>query len=290
MRKGWPFMLLVFAAACMSSSPAGEVGSAPRPFPQPAPETQVTRVHSWVFARDSSEHAYRSTTQVVLQAGSLTDTSYLRAYYDLAWKPQGSGARANGIIHEMTYEAGSRTGSLPGAPTAADTPFSGGTFGVALRIDTIGGRALDTSGCVASPGNTAAHLYRQAFYPPMDLRIGETWADTSTVTTCHDLVPVSVTVVRTYSVGGELRSTGKTTLLVTRTDQSTGRGDGSSGQHRVAITSQGSGSARLFLDPVTGLLDSSSIEHRSTISITTSGRTQVFSQMIRESVHQSLNQ
>jgi hypothetical protein len=279
-------MPLVLAAACVSSGPTGGTESTPRP--QPFPETPAPHVRSWIFTRDSSAQAYVSSTQVVLQTGGLTDTSHVRARYDLAWKPRASGARVTGIIREMVFEAGSRTGGQPRTLTAGDTPFSGESHGAAPRIDSLGGRPLDTGGCVGSPGNAAAYLSRQAFYPPQDLRLGQTWTDTGTVLTCHDLVPVSLTAVRTYSVEGEVRTPGKTVLVITRTEQSTGAGEGSSGQHRVAITSQGSGSARFLLAPATGLLDSSSIEHRSTISITTSGRTQVFSQAIRETVNRTL--
>jgi len=109
--------------------------------------------------------------------------------------------------------------------------------------------------------------------------------DSTSSTTCHGLTPIDVTLASTYKVMGDTNHRGLAAILIERTAVILTEGQGSDGQHTVAITGNGSAAGKFYVDRVTGLLLGSEDRQRMKIIVASSGRRQEFSQTVIEQVN-----
>jgi hypothetical protein len=105
-----------------------------------------------------------------------------------------------------------------------------------------------------------------------------------TFSSCNGEIPISTTIIRSFRVIGDDLTNGLPTILISRTDRLQANGSGSEGQHRVEVSSSGSGSAQLWITPESGRLIHSSGKFSGVVTILASGRRQVFNQTLVEQI------
>jgi len=84
---------------------------------------------------------------------------------------------------------------------------------------------------------------------------------------------------------GDTNHRGLAAILIERTGVISTEGQGSDGQHTVAITGNGSAAGEFYVDRVTGLLLGSEDRQIMKIIVASSGRRQEFSQTVLERVN-----
>ena len=117
---------------------------------------------------------------------------------------------------------------------------------------------------------------------PATLTAGATWTDSSTVDGCSGTIPTTTRTESRYTVVGDTTIGGITALQIHRADTLSAKGDGTQGQHRIALSATGTASTEIFVDPATGHFVGIDETQQTTVDITTSGRTQRFLQNVHE--------
>jgi hypothetical protein len=102
------------------------------------------------------------------------------------------------------------------------------------------------------------------------------------VPACSGALQIVLTTIRTYVVAGQALRGALPVIVIDRQDRVRAKGEGTLGQHRISILSQGSGSARIYLDHATGLLQESETRQAVDLVIGSSGRSQRFRQVVEE--------
>ncbi len=167
-------------------------------------------------------------------------------------------------------------------PLAVPLAFTGRLVAGGFHLDSLNGQAPGTGDC-RNPGlNNLSPLRQSLVAVPLTLAPGTAWVDSSTVTVCSGSVPLQLSAVKSYRVSGEGNRNGAPVIIIDRTDRFTASGEGTQGQHRVTVTTRGSGSAKVYVDRTTGFLNSSEGEQQAQVTITASGRTQAFIQTVKE--------
>jgi hypothetical protein len=127
-------------------------------------------------------------------------------------------------------------------------------------------------------------IQRALIISPTQLQKGLTWTDSTDTSICSGPVPVSLTAVRSYRVMGETKQGESPAILLERQDRTISTGEGSEGQHRIQIKSQGNGHSTILIDVQSGALIEMTTVNSTTAAVTTSGRTQQFVQTTRERI------
>ncbi len=160
--------------------------------------------------------------------------------------------------------------------------FRGRLVNGGFNLDSINGQPPGIGDCRNQGLNSLSFLRQSLLAVPVLLTAGLTWVDSSTVSACNGSVPLLLTAVKTYTVAGESYRSGSPVIVIDRVDRFTALGEGAQGQHRVTITTRGSGSGKVYVDRASGRLNSSEGELQALVTINASGRTQVFSQTVKE--------
>ncbi|MEJ7760097.1 MAG: hypothetical protein WKF55_10980 [Gemmatimonadaceae bacterium] len=191
----------------------------------------------------------------------------------------------SGNVERYSIEAGSRVGSIPNVVTPI--VFSGNITNGQLSLKTVGPISETTAApvCPNSASTAIAGIRRITFLLPTQISRDMTWIDSTSSTTCHGLTPIDVTLSSTYKVMGDTNHRGNAAILIERTGVISTEGQGSDGQHTVAVTGNGSTAGRFYVDRVTGLLLGSEDRQAMKIIVASSGRRQQFSQTVVERVN-----
>ena len=259
----------------------------PAPASPTSPESGSAR--SWVLTSDARPHVYTAVTSIVFELGADPglgrDSMTISSRFSLSFDRTNSSAQISGNVERYSIEAGSRVGPIaqPSTPIA----FSGNIGNGQLSLNTAES-TLETTAAPACPNSAStaiAGIRRITFLLPAQISRDMTWMDNTSSTTCHGLTPVDVTLTSTYKVIGDTNHRGLAAILIERTGVISTEGQGSDGQHTVAITGNGSAAGKFYVDRVTGLLLGSEDRQRMKIIIASSGRRQEFSQTVLERVN-----
>lgn len=278
-------VLFLFLVAC-SSTPSGS-GSAPTPaVPGTTAERPLTAAIRWTLTPSAEPMGYRSNIVSIIQlpGDPRTDTISATAEYAVALhRLSDNSARVAGMLERFTINPSSEVdSSVPPVrvPLSFVSRFSTG----GLSLDSAADQAFSTSTTCNSALSMVTSLQRSLFLVPTSLASGTTWRDTTTIRGCNGMLPSSMTLIRTFRVRGESSSSGQRSILVERADTTLTSGEGSQGQHRIFISTTGSGLTTIHLDPVTGLLLGSDGNQITRVQIRSSGREQEFRQTTRETI------
>lgn len=119
---------------------------------------------------------------------------------------------------------------------------------------------------------------------PSQLTAGLTWSDSATVDNCVGNAFANTVLAHTYTVMGDTVFNGTKVLHIVRSSVMTAKGEGSEGQHRVLLTTSGTGTTDLYFDVTAGRFLGSLGTQTSLIDVTTSGRLSHFLQQATERV------
>jgi hypothetical protein len=281
----------IIALACAPSiaatPPSPSTGSTENPnvshpiLPGPA---------SWTLEVSTIEHTYLAITGTQLQltdsAITLRDTLAARTEFRISVSREPRSSSIIATVNSFAVQGGSRTGSIetpPQLPLSAIGHLENNKFTFAPAVV----RSPSTS-CTNSAVSTLSVIHRSFILVPFELHTGMTWMDSTSAELCNGSIPIIATSVRTFRVLGESLSGTTPVILLEKHEKLHSTGEGSSGQHRVLLNSEGSGIGQIAIDRATGLLVDDASTYTTTVSIRSSGRDQRFTQVVKEHVTRTM--
>jgi hypothetical protein len=119
---------------------------------------------------------------------------------------------------------------------------------------------------------------------PSQLSAGSTWKDSTIMDNCVGNTFAHTILTNTYAVAGDTLYNGVTALHVKRSSIISANGEGTEGQHRVLLSTNGTGTTDLYFDAAAGRFLGSLGTQTSMVDITTSGQLSHFLQRAIERV------
>lgn len=280
-------------AACSGTLPVPSSRDRPQPAPRVRDEVsheRVAAISGVALIPDSGVRHYLTTSTTVLRLESDTEPSQAVITTALGFsvaysRASSSRTRITGTLTQMivTTEGSS---PAPDQPPLLPLKFTGYLEHGGFHLDSLAGSPPSTvPDCQAAGLSGIAGIQRNFVVPPLLLSTGTTWTDSSTVPVCSGSVQLALTAVRTYTVAGQTMRGLQPVIVVDRKDRTRTAGQGAQGQHGISILSEGSGSARIYLDRTTGLLRESEGAQAVDLVIGSSGRSQRFRQVAEERTH-----
>lgn len=280
-------------AACGRTLPIPASGDRPQPAPGVRDEVsheRVTTISGVTLIPNGDVRHYLTTSTAVLRLESDSGRSQAVVKTALGFSvayshASSSHTRLTGTLTQMTVTT---EGVSPAPDQSPFLPldFTGYLERGGFHLDSLAGSPLSiVLDCQTAALNGIAGIQRNFVVPPLLLSTGTTWTDSSTVPVCSGSVQLALTAVRTYTVAGQTTRGRQPVIVVHRKDRVRTAGQGTQGQHRISILSEGSGSARIYLDRTTGLLRESEGAQTVGLVIGSSGRIQRFSQVAEERTH-----
>ena len=286
------FLSAFFLMACATVS---SVPSLPSPVPDTQEIPSVRSGHpgetvSWSISPSNQPQSYTSLlTTVITQLEASTtrrDSLSTRAHYSVSTTRSADTLLLTGSITEFFVERDKvdiERGAIS-TPFAFTAKLSSHNF---ITQISSANQTQDPTNC-ENPAQTALTvLQRNLFLLPLQLTTAQTWSDSISSVTCSGTLPVTHTVIRTFTVVGPAEVDGNPAIFITEKERTFSKGEGSQEQHRILIEGEGLTIGNLYLDPVSGILLTSNSTNRTTLSIQSSGRVQHFLQNSSEITQKS---
>ncbi len=279
----YPLLILTGCARATTSNP-------PIPETDRSPETVSVTVPGtsrqvWILKSDPTPQRYTSVSNVTLDLASSSgvsrDSMIVTSRYSLTYDRTDESIA--GQVDQYSITAGNRVGPV----SAANVPmqFAGKVTHGQVLIQPSGSAVQGTSvrsGCPDLSLTIISGIRRSILVLPSRISPGMTWQDSTTSTICHGSTPVSLTLTHTYRIIDEVTWRGQPAILIERQGKSLSTGDGSDGQHRVAVAGEGVIRGKLYVDTSSGLVIEAEQDQEMRLTITSSGRSQKFIQTIHE--------
>ena len=278
--------LVFFSFGCARAVSSSEPAPAPESDganPIVAPNTTSGR--SWMIVPATEPHRYRSTTTVIVEllsdSASVRDSlTYLTTFTLLTGTASGSTSFL-GSVDAVSTSAGTHIGSPEPLPLLPLT-FTGHITNAIVVHDALKDRSgnipLD---CSSTALATLKAVHRSVISLPAQLYQNMTWRDSTVFTGCSGTIPTTTISVRGFRVLGEVPHATGLAILLEQTGKLLSTGEGSQGQHRVVIMSQGTATARVQVNRASGALLEWDGQERTSILVT-AGHSQRFTQTVRE--------
>ena len=276
--------LLTTSCTRAASVPESVPGPDPGTVTSPAPST-ASAGRSWTITPGTQPREYLSTTSVTLElisdTAAIRDSFAQRVRFTLLTASASGSTSFLGSINSLTTDAGNRVGPVELLPTFPIT-FTGHITDKTVILDALNGQPRQSTIECSDPALSALSvIHRNIIILPARLVQGMTWKDSTSINGCNGMIPITTISIRTYSVIDEAEAGGRPAILLNRTEKFLSTGEGSQNQHRILITTEGTGTAKIYIDRVSGMLLDSEGEQRADITLR-GGRLQRFSQTARE--------
>lgn len=283
-------LFTIFLYAGCASSPSVPSLPVPTPIAETAPDASVIPPHtSWKITPSSQPQSYSSIlTTVVAQTNIETqrqDTLTIRGLYSIRTTRTADSLSFSGSITGFTVQ-GPMTGTLESQPTLPIL-FTGKISNHNIRAqgpDDLGNSLNSCNNTFRAP---MTMVQRNLFLTPLELIDQQVWTDSTSSIICSGTIPVVITSIRTFHVIGESDLDGNPALVIDENERTFSKGEGSQGQHRVLLETQGSTNGRLYLDRSSGQLLTANLINKTSVSVQSSGRVQYFSQNSTEIVQRT---
>jgi len=263
---------------------SGSVRTEPEPVTDsPEQPAAVSGSHStitqWSIQPSAQSQHYQSVTVAIIDlagtAPAMRDSTLSTIDFSLS------------IVHEPRTAA--YTSSIEAFGKSGGTRFPQNSIGTNLPFAftghiTAGQLTVDSLDCSTEISSALPVIQRALIVSPTHLEKDMTWTDSTTTSICSGAVPVSLTAVRSYRVVGETKQGETPAILLERQDRTSSTGEGTEGQHRIQIKSQGTGRSTILIDVRSGALIEMITVNSTTAAVTTSGRTQQFVQSTHERI------
>ena len=234
---------------------------------------------SWILQPDERRHRYRSSTisSIVMDQPSAEprDSTTLMTNFTVS-----ANRDSRGVLYSITVEGLSLTSASKPSPVVVSEFSSPISFTERLER---GQYSLDPpADCNTQVGIALSAIQRSLVLIPIQLQRGQSWVDSTSTAACSGSIPVTLTALRHYRVMGEITNGTRKGLLLERVDKTSSVGEGSEGQHRIQLRTEGTGNTQILIDPLTGALLKATGANTTLVTVTTSGRSQRFTQTSRE--------
>lgn len=278
------FLTAFLYMGCTSSSRgAGTSIPAPVQLPETAAETQaipITTGASWKIIPTSQPQAYSTllTTVVVEQDGSTPrrDSLTTRANYSISTTKNADSLSFSGSITSFNVQGSASEGTEAHVPVPI--PFTGTLHKHNINTQRSGSQPTSTNLCSEANQASLRIVQRSLFQLPLELTDQQVWKDSTSSIVCSGMLPLTLTSVRTFRMMGESEFEGSPALVIEQTEKTFSKGEGSQGQHRIFIETQGLTNGHLYVDRSSGVLLAADLRNKLSLAIQSSGRVQHFTQ------------
>lgn len=280
--------LLLILAACHAASSRIEPKPVPEDSPSPTPAVpEFSARGTWVIMPTNERHRYRSTTSSIIAFDDVNspvrDSTSASIDYSIAVSREAEGGSYSATLETLSVHGGNRA-VLPASNIHLPFSFTGHFESGKLTVDPPTQQVAPLTDCTNQISSALPTVHRSIVMVPLQLRKDMTWTDSTSINVCSGAIPVMLTALRTYRVLGETSVSGHQQIVLERLDKALSTGEGSEGQHRIQLRSEGSGQTQLLINASTGSLIEATGTNTTTITVTTSGRSQRFVQASREHV------
>ena len=283
------FFLPAIATIVVACGPSS-AGSPPLPaVPNEGsikPAAPISKPGSWRLQPAIADHSYLSTSNTTLElvdsSRTLRDTLTTRAEFRMSASMDSRGAIISATINALSLNAGARTG-VP--EKASSLPFVIiGKFQNNQLVFSQGNSQSANMNCADPASSALSIIQRSIVVSPLELHTGMTWTDSISAELCSGAVPITVVTTRNYRVLGESLVRSVPVILLERHDTMLSTGEGSSGQHRIILHAEGTGSGQVAIERLTGFLVDDLSTYTATVTVRSSGRDQRFTQVLSEHI------
>lgn len=239
-----------------------EAGPAPSPKGEVSEPTEISRKNSgrsWLIVPATRPQRYNSTitttVELLSDQGIIRDSLRRKMTFSLLTATASGSTSFLGSVEAASSEAGARMGRGSEVLSVLPLTFTGHTTGINLIVDALSDRTGNLNHDCSSPAlSTLQTVHRNVFTLPTPLVSGATWTDSITFSGCSGAIPTKTVSVRVFQVLSEAENAGQQALLLKATGHSLSSGEGTEGQHRVLVQSEGTESAHILIDRTTGAL------------------------------------
>lgn len=280
-QKSFVLLATFCSVGCASSSGTATLPS-PATAPDGTPETPQALPHrltSWRITPTSQSQAYSSVlTTVITEAGAPAarrDSLTTQVSYSI-----GATAIADNVSFSGIVTSFSTSGSSPEAselPLTLPFSFSGQWNNHEITFQRLNS-AAGVNSCADLSQTPLSVVQRNLILLPLELVDQQTWTDSTSLSVCSGILPLNLTTIRSFHVAGESEINGVPVLMIDQNERTFSKGEGSQGQHRIIVESQGTSTGRFYLDRQSGQLLTANLTSKASVSIQSSGRIQHFQQ------------
>lgn len=255
----------------VSTTPAGTLSGSPD--------------RTWTITPATQPQRYSSTASIILEL--ISDSTKLRenitqqSRFSLLTGSASGSSSFLGSIESLTTQTPPRIG-LAELSITFPVSFTGHIQNGTVLLDAINGHPRTGPVECSTPAFSALNvIHRNIVILPAQLVQGMTWRDSTSTAGCSGNIPVNTIAIRSYRVMGETELSGRSALLLEKTEKVSSSGEGSENQHRILIRTEGSGAGKIYIDRSSGALLSAESEQQINVTIT-AGRVQRFIQVVKE--------
>ena len=248
-------VVAVMVAACRPPIPQ-QVIVPEAPPPAPVVVASVTAgPWSWTPVRERRSYLVTQSALITTRQDTLTQIDSVSSELSAAFTSFVTANRISGAVTAFRVATGARNPSTPAGlsfPIAIAATGTPSGFGIDLQWSM-------TTPVEGAPCSTTAWTVVQGvrdlwFRAPETLRLGTTWRDSTSYTSCRDGIPLKLHMERTFRVSGVIEREGRAVLTVLRETLTTLSGEGTQFGERVQFTGTGMGSLQFELEPASGEL------------------------------------
>lgn len=274
--------IVALTAACHASTRESQD---PEVIPgvNPTPEISPGNRTIWTITPTAQEHRYRSAVTTFLElpdsAGIKTDSVKTIVDFTLSVIRTPDLLSYTTTIESMSLQSSTGTGDTP-ARSSLPFSFTGQLQQGKLSIILPSKQPASLTDCSDEMLSLIPVVQRAVLQVPLLLRKDLTWTDSTSANVCAGSIPITSIASRRYRILGETGSG----ILIERQDKTTSTGEGTQGQHRVRLRSDGTGTVQLLVDSRTAALIESTGTHTASVVVTASGRDRIFRQTSREQI------
>lgn len=274
-----------FLSGCVTASPGPSLP--PSPDTTPASPIEIERTNKatfWKITPDEQPQKYSSDITTIISQTDLSmgrrDSLVAQALYSISMTRTFDSLSFKGAITSFILE-----GNSDSQASNFVTPVG---FTGRLSSHTLSARisksnpTQEESECDNIAQTTLNVVQRNIFILPLELKAGQTWTDSTSTFACSGDLPTAGFIIRTLRVVGESEHEGIPVLVLEKNEKTFSKGEGSQGQHRIFIETQGLANGRLIIHRDSGLLLAANTTNKTAISIQSSGRIQHFLQTSTE--------
>ena len=258
--------LVVVVGACSTSH--STISTKPASMPRTDSSASATRTKAWApqVLPGSWNYLIKDSSVVSINNDTTARVEPIesRMIYTLSISDSNNILLFTGRID--SFSVNTRLSTKSAADTSKPLEFHGFTSkqGQLTRLSQLA--PATCTGTANTPGSRIGELL--IVLPTNPIRVGDTWSDTSAITTCHGKIPLTQTVVREY-VLLDLSSCQRGGVKVRRVVSDTFNGSSAESVNHLSANGTGTGISLLCLDRNTGSLLISDGESRLDLTVTT---------------------
>ena len=251
----------------------------------PTNDTSVNPSGPWVLTPSPQPHTYHSTSRTTVH--ELSDPTIhqismeVTTAFTISLNQSQIPLIISGHIDTVTFSQQNQL-ALDNNSLTLPLLFEGELALTGLTINVKNPQPTDQS-CSPAVSSILSDVHAVVGVYPTHLTPDFTWQDSTLVTTCTTGgIPTTRKTIQSFRVVGERVFNTTTALLLQRLDSSHISGDGAEGNHQIHLEGIGTGTANIYISPISAVTLGVELSEKTEITITNSGKARRFIQEITQ--------